>query len=400
MTRTDGAFYASLLAARLADQVLLFLVPLVVFQITGSVAWSGLAFFFETLPRYLAFPLCGILCDRRSPLALMRMSQRLRFVACAAGIAGFMLMGGVGWLVAISAATGVLTTQGLIAREVMLPQVFAAQRFERVASYTQLADQLGTVLGPILAAFLLGFWRWEAVVVATAALFLAADALVHVWVLRRRPVLAPPERAPSSWIRPLADAGRHILLLPGLLPVVLLAMGVNLVIGVTLATSAAMVTGAHAQSAFFYAGLQTAGAIATIVVLVLVAQLRLPLRLLGVGAYAAILAGGVITGIGPGPWTYAAGFVLVIGFDKMFNVYVRTVRQRIIPQRDFGKVTGLIVMLNNLPQPLAGLLVGMLAGAGGGQGVILALSAAMAVIGVMAWALARRAATPGRLYAR
>ncbi|WP_348665970.1 TSUP family transporter, partial [uncultured Microbacterium sp.] len=33
-----------------------FLVPLVIFQITGDVAWSGLAFFFETLPRYLTFP--------------------------------------------------------------------------------------------------------------------------------------------------------------------------------------------------------------------------------------------------------------------------------------------------------------------------------------------------------
>jgi len=41
----------------------------------------------------------------------------------------------------------------------------------------------------------------------------------------------------------------------------------------------------------------------------------------------------------------------------MFNVFIRTLRMKIIPRQDLGKTTGLIVMLNNLSQPLAGLLV-------------------------------------------
>jgi hypothetical protein len=45
------AFFHSLFIARLADQILLFLVPLVIFQSTGSVGWSSVAFFLETLPR-------------------------------------------------------------------------------------------------------------------------------------------------------------------------------------------------------------------------------------------------------------------------------------------------------------------------------------------------------------
>ncbi len=43
----------------------------------------------------------------------------------------------------------------------------------------------------------------------------------------------------------------------------------------------------------------------------------------------------------------------MIGFDKMFNVYIRSLRQKLIPPRDLGKTTGVIVMLNNLSQPLA-----------------------------------------------
>jgi MFS family permease len=76
------ASFHSLFIARLADQILLFLVPLVIFQITGSVGWSGMAFFLETLPRYASFPICGALCDRISPLRLLYISQVYRAVAC------------------------------------------------------------------------------------------------------------------------------------------------------------------------------------------------------------------------------------------------------------------------------------------------------------------------------
>ncbi|MDN5402232.1 MAG: MFS transporter, partial [Pseudomonas sp.] len=72
------AFFISLFLSRLADQVLLFIVPLIVFQTTQSVSWAGLAFFVESLPRYLAFPVCGALCDRFSPVRILHISQVYR----------------------------------------------------------------------------------------------------------------------------------------------------------------------------------------------------------------------------------------------------------------------------------------------------------------------------------
>ena len=54
-------FFLSLFLSRLADQIILFVVPLVVFKTTDSAAWAGLAFFAESLPRFLSFPVCGAL---------------------------------------------------------------------------------------------------------------------------------------------------------------------------------------------------------------------------------------------------------------------------------------------------------------------------------------------------
>lgn len=158
------AFYVSLFLSRLAGQVLLFLVPLVVFQTTQSAAWAGIAFFAETLPRFLAFPVYGALSDRLSPLRLLRISQAWRAAVCVGGVVAFELLGGIGWLIALSAVCGVLTTVQLAA-----PQVVG----------------------------------------------------------------------PAHWLQPLKTALAHVWRLPGLKQVIVLAAGVNLVVGVTLATSAA-----------------------------------------------------------------------------------------------------------------------------------------------------------------
>lgn len=383
MLLRDRAFFASMFLTVLADQILLFLVPLVIFQMTGDVGWSGLAFFFETLPRYLSFPVAGILCDRFAPVTLLRLSRVFRAAACLVGIGGQIAFGGVWWLIGLSAIAGVLTTQGMLALEVVLVRAFADQRFEKVASYGQLASQMGVVGGPLVAAYLMTFWPWEAVVGVATVLFLLSDLAFRLWPGQSR--MVGPQEA-SERRHPAADLTHALKLvwtLPGLLRAILQAAGVNLVIGATLATAAAMMTGYFGQSEQTYAWLQVGGALATLAVLTLTAHVAFSLNTLGRVAYSLIFAGTVLTGLGAHPLVYATGFLLIAGFDKMFNIYVRTLRKEIIPPNEFGKTTGVIICLNNLSQPVAGLLVAVFAGGDDARSVLLGLAAAMAVLGLV-----------------
>ncbi|QFT33254.1 Major Facilitator Superfamily protein [Labrenzia sp. THAF82] len=378
----DRAFFASMFLTVLADQILLFLVPLVIFQITGNVAWSGLAFFFETLPRYLTFPVAGILCDRYSPIMLLRVSRVLRALVCLIGITGQLVFGGVWWLIALSAIVGVLTTQGLLALEMVLVGAFKDQRFEKVASYSQLASQMGVVLGPLTAAYLMVLWPWETVVILATGLFVLSDAVFRLWPGQLR-MADPP--APLEKRHPVADLKHAFVLiwqLPDLLRAIFQAAGVNLIIGATLATAAAMMTGFFDRSEQEYAWLQVGGALATLAVLTLTAHVHFGLNTLGRTAYALICLGAVLTGLGAHPLAYALGFLLIAGFDKMFNIYVRTLRKEIIPPSEFGKTTGAIICLNNLSQPLAGLMVAVFASGDDARAVLLGLAAAMALIGL------------------
>jgi MFS family permease len=377
------AFFLSLFLSRLADQILLFIVPLIVFQTTHSVSWAGLAFFVESLPRFVVFPLCGALCDRFSPIKLLQVSQLLRALVCVLGMALYWQFNGIYWLIILSALCGVLTTQGVMAREVVMPHIFSQYSYTKTLSYSQIADQSGLVLGPLLAALMLEIWTWPWVVVGVAALFLLADGAMQVWKRASSITLERFEQRQGLWLQPLKIAFGHIRESAELKRIIGLAAGVNLIIGVTLATSAAMMVGQYAQSNSDYAALQAAGAVTTIVILFVLARVNLPLNWLGGMSCVAITLGALITALSPTSSGYVVGFLLIIGFDKMFNVYMRSIRQRVIPVRDFGKTVGVITLLNNASQPLAGLAVSLLAAPLGTQMVILLL--AVIASGVGGW---------------
>ncbi|SFB35094.1 Major Facilitator Superfamily protein [Pseudomonas sp. NFIX10] len=387
------AFFTSMFLSRLADQILLFIVPLIVFQTTNSVSWAGLAFFVESLPRYLSFPICGALCDKFSPIRILHISQVYRAAACVAAVVLYAIFGGIYWIVALSALCGVLTTQGIMAREVVMPYIFKHYTYTKTLSYSQIADQTGLVLGPLLAALMLEVWAWHWVVLAIAGLFLLADLAMLYWQRTSSVTLETFEQHHDLWLNPLRIAFGHIRNLAELKKVISLAVGVNLIIGVTLATSAAMVIGQYSAGKDYYAGVQAAGAVTTIVILFFLARVTLPLKLLGALSYTLIAAGAFITAFSPHAWGYVVGFLLVVGFDKMFNVYMRSIRQQVIPPQDFGKTVGVITLLNNLSQPLAGLLVAVLAAPIGTQQVILLLAFATSLIGI-AVIVAFKKATP------
>lgn len=376
------AFFVSLFLSRLADQILLFIVPLIVFQTTQSVAWAGLAFFIESLPRYLAFPVCGAVCDKFAPVRILHISQVYRALACVTAVVLYGVFDGIVWIVLLSALCGVLTTQGIMAREVLMPHVFPHYSYAKTLSYSQIADQSGLVLGPLVAALMLEVWAWHWVVLGVAGLFLLADLAMRLWQRSSTVSLETFEQHRDIWLRPLKIAFGHIRRLPELKRIITLAVGVNLIVGVTLATSAAMVTGQFAQDKDAYALLQAAGALVTIGILFYLARAGLPLKVLGGLSYSMIAVGAVIMAVSPGVWLYAMGFLLVTGFDKMFNVYLRSTRQRVIPVQDFGKTVGVITLLNNLPQPLAGLAIAVLAAPLGTQVVILLLAGITTLIGV------------------
>ena len=181
INKKDIFFFITIFFSKLGDYILLFLVPLVVYKITGSASISGLAFFIETLPRFIYFPIAGILSTYISPFKLLKVSQQMRIFVVILGLIGYYFIESFYWLIAISAIVGLLTTQGDIAKEVIIPQTFKKFPLQKVFSFTQIFNQLGIVLAPLLASILLTFISWEVIVFITVFLFLIADISFTIW---------------------------------------------------------------------------------------------------------------------------------------------------------------------------------------------------------------------------
>jgi MFS family permease len=348
-------FLGSVFASRLADQALLVLVPLAVLQETGSGAWSALAFAMEAAPRFLAFPICGALCDRHSPARLLQVSQLLRGAFCLVTFASPSTKGQALWLVVCAAVCGVFSTQAVMAREVLLVRATSASRMQSVIAKAQVADQVGHVCGPLLAGALLGVGHWSWVAAAAAVLFLTSDVLTRLSV----PLHVAPAhvRSGATLLSSLKVGFSNVLSLRGLSQLTVLSMAENLILGIALGSVAVLSTERYQWGAEQYALLQAAGAGAAIGVLTLVAWFGVSVRSLGTWGFTLVLAGACLLSAGQAN-LYAAGFVMIVGFDKMFSMYQRLRRQDLIPVHDFGKTTGVVVLLNNSTQPLAGVVLG------------------------------------------
>jgi MFS family permease len=382
ISKNNLLFFISIFFSRLADNILLFLVPLVVYKITKSASISGLAFFIESLPRFMWFPIAGILTSYISPYKLLNISQIMRFIIVILGLLGYYFFESFYWLIAISSIVGILTTQGEISREVIIPQFFKKFPLQKVFSITQLSDQLGMVFAPLLAVLLLSYTTWEVIVLFTGFLFLISDVFLKLWWRKSKYIFNVKNLKNIKIIDDIKTSLHNILILPKLMPLIVIAFSVNLILGTLISSLVPIFTGNFEQSQNAYATLQVLGIFVTIVVLLITSKFTFKLRIMGLLSFMCISIGGILTGLTDILILYVIGYILIVGFDKMFNIYIRTIRTQIIPEKDFGKTLGLIVLFNNISQPIAGLIIAIFADNLGIQRIVFFISTFAFILGI------------------
>jgi predicted MFS family arabinose efflux permease len=143
-----------------------------------------------------------------------------------------------------------------------------------------------------------------------------------------------------------------------------------------LATNAAFVTGVYQKSNTLFGVLQSTSGFSA-----LCCFLLLPIFLkkistfsIGIVAYSMMVLGALLIGASHEVIYYFIGYILILSFDGVFNVYIRSKRVEFISQSDFGKTIGVIVFANQLSMPLSGLFVRFFATAIGLHALFLAMA--------------------------
>jgi MFS family permease len=370
----------------LGDQLLLFTLPVLVYKATGSIAISGLAFFIEWLPRIISLPIAGVFADRVGGRRVYLLADSLRACFCLLGFLVILWHPPATFLTAVvlMASCAFFYAQSFIALEATIPRLVKPEYYAHAQSTVQGIEQSTVILGPCLAAFLVLFFPIFYLLLFTASVFLLA--FVGTLLLKQQSTATPGEVLPRKHLLREMQQGLKILTSESrLIWLVVLTIAINLVWGLALASNAAMVTGVFARSASTFGLLQTVtgvmGLLAFFVVPVL--SRRFSVLALGVFAFLAMAAGGILIGITHHFAYFAIGYTLILAFDGVFNVYIRSERVKLIPQAHLGKTIGLIVLVNQLSLPLAGLLLAQFSHSLGVHGLFVILSLlALIIFGV------------------
>ncbi len=361
--RTEGLhralFATGVLLGLVAEQVVLFAVPLLIFQDTGNVSTLGFAFALEWLPGLLAYPFAGLIADRDGGA---RLFSRVS-VARAAVLVGVVVvvLAQPGWTTAALMANGallsVLAAPVRMSVEKMVPQVARGEKLAATQSLVQNMELLAMALGPAVAALaVLLFGKVWLLALAATVFVLAASC----WLPLPRQSWQPGTGGAREI---LAELGLGWTLLARNRPVSLLALlnfAINLVFATVLSANAALVTGVFDASESSFGMLNTFVGVVGLGNLLIIPLLlrRFDVHVIGVVGFTALCAALLVAGTAPSFAVYGTAFVAGMTGVAYYNVFNRTQRIKVIPQEHLGKVMGPFYLLNLLSYPMAGLLVG------------------------------------------
>ena len=378
-TSTLRGFAAGLMLGLVAEQTVLFAVPRIIYERTGSLTYSGIAYAIEWVPALIAYPFAGLLADRLGGRRLFRTANAIRMIVLS-------IVAMVCWLTP-SLTVGALMVNGaglslMIAPirtsvEKTVPTLTDGSALSKLQSLVQNVELLAMALGPAFAAGL-AHWLGKLPLLLVAAIGFTLAA----WCWRGLPS--------SAGATGHGHLGRDLALGWRLFianrPVVLLAavnFAINFSFAIAFSANAYLITGVfHASDAVFGAMNMGAGVLG-LLNLLLVARLIGSWNIYRLGAcgFAAMCLGLAGMAIAPSAWSYLAAFFAAMAGAAWYNVFNRTLRVRAIDRDHLGKVIGPFYLINQLSYPIAGAISATAGPLLGVQHILLFMSALLALPG-------------------
>jgi len=365
-------YFAMRAVGSLANTILQFAVPILVYQTTRSIAWSGMALAVEWVPRIVSLPVAGVLVDRFGVRRVYVVSDAGRAVAAgvvAATTAVAPAGAQIAALVGLALVAGACYEQTFVAGEKAVRLIVPLAGMDRAQSVLGGIDQACALAGPALGAVLLLAGR-----TATVAVIGSLFACSLVLALRLREAVdtaAEPAGEPGAeadaepaftvrgFRRQLVSSGRIALGEPILRTVIMVTFGVNLLGGLVLAGAPAVIERAYGASASSLGVVYTAAGLASMAVLAGTAAAMRRFGTLHVGIGSALLTcvAFTLSGLASGLAAFGALVVVMFAAQSVFTVFIRVVRAHIVPPREFAGVVSVILLLNFAALPVAGLLL-------------------------------------------
>lgn len=356
--RRINFIFVSRLISTVADQLLFFIIPLVIYKVTSSAAMSGLSFALEWLPRIMAFLLSGIWSDRAGGEWVYIKTDFYRGILILFFITLLMLgYGSTFWVLTImGACIGFFSSQAQVSLELTVKANFEETDIPKVQAKLQMCEQLSLVLGPLLAGIILGYMKYPVFIGAIGFLF-----LISGFVSKAIFINAPThdKKAKIKTLSSFIKGYKNILGSHHLKLIILFSILANFFYGVILALNPAIIKGIFQASDQKLSFMYVIASIATISTLSLVPFLihHFSVRAIGFTGILIFLVSAISLSQAATYKTYVLFYALLIAGIMLTNIMTRTYRVKLISKADFGVTVGIIMFSIKTAMPVSGFFV-------------------------------------------
>jgi len=375
-------FIFSLLLVFIGDHILLFALPLIVFNTTHSISASGLAYFIEWLPRVIFLPFGGYLTDKFGSKKTLITIDLCKISACLITLVFISTNSFINPAIMIgilAAICSIGTSQTLVAGDVLLMKNTTTERYTHIAVYFTMADQVSMLIGPAIAVFLIAYFRIEHLLFIVPFFYLynlfnTINLTCHDKI--------DSQNSKESFFSAIKDAINVFKSFPVLLLFSLQACFINFIISIVEAAGAPLVKLFFSKGDIEFGLLNIVagsfGAIAMFIVGNYINQERAYYISL-FGTIGLLIAAYICSRL-DGFYIFLIAYGLVIAFTLINSLFLRVLRKTLVNEAMLAKVTSVSVAIHQISVPLAGLLLAVLGNLNGIKSAMLYSTIALSLI--------------------
>ncbi|WP_158999668.1 MFS transporter [Pigmentibacter ruber] len=356
----------------LGDQSLVYGIPILVYQKTGSISASGFAFAIEWIPRLVAMPFSGVATDFFGPKKMLILADFSRFfITMLVGLLLLLELSNTQIIIIfgiLGGAIGFFHEMAFVSFETLAPKIISQNKLAQLQSYLQGID-LGTqILAPGFAAIVLAKMTAIPFLGILSFLFLfgllgtVLSKLIGRNISEINNVPKVSKKKLFNDITSQFYLGiKFVLKSKELIYLCAIAISMNFSIGFLLSGSAGYLKEGLHSSAYMAGYLGTiAGCIGVLGFLLIPFFLKIfTLQKLGMFGVILFFIANISIVFSKNFILFAIFYAIIFLSDGFYSVYMRTLRAKIIPQHIFSSVIGILLCINFIFMPLSGVILGI-----------------------------------------
>jgi DHA3 family macrolide efflux protein-like MFS transporter len=368
--RSYLTFWSGQLVSLLGSSVAQFVIIWWITLETGSALYLSLASLLGFAPMIILSPFAGVFVDRWSRKALIGVVDFLQALVTVALILLFSVgIVSIWYVLALLALRGVFQAFHNPAVAAIVPLMVPRDKLSRMNGANYLFSGAVTLMGPILAALLLEFWKMSQILWIDAVTFIIAVIpllLISIpSVIKEESEIGPMfNQDDPSFRREFSEGLAFVKKARGFLTFIMLATALNFLLTPisTLAPYYVKVDhlGAASDLAFFMASIQ-AGVLAGGLFMLVIKGFKRKMVAVVVSVYV-IFSGYALIALAPtGLFWFMAMAALATAFClPVANVSIQTITQTVIPKKILGRVSSVTGALASAASPLGMILSGVI----------------------------------------